>query len=269
MVVAGSHKYVSLARASLEVILTYRLSFLMNVIGTVFYVIAMFYLWRTIFGGNSAALGGFTWLEMKGYLLVAFLMNSLLTWYDEFMIGRGIREGEVASDLVRPLDFQTSRFAQAVGPVPTELATALLVAMAVAFAFGGVALPPDPVYAAVFVVSAALATLIKFGLIFCVAMGAFWTTGLYGLTTGRIAVQGVFSGALIPLAFFPDWLRAISAVLPFQGTVSTPALIYLGKVDGTAMLAMVAVQAAWAVGLIVLGRLIFRRAVRAVTIHGG
>jgi ABC-2 type transport system permease protein len=269
MTLAGTRKYVSLSRASLEVILAYRAGFAMNVIGTVFYVVAMFYLWQTIFAANNSGLGGFTWDEMKAYLLVGFLMNSLMTWYDEYFIGQGIREGEVAIDLIRPIDFQATRLAMAIGPIPTELAIALVVAVAVDLAFGGIALPPQPVYALVFLVSAALGTMIKFGLIFCVAMAAFWTTGLYGLTTGRIAVQSIFSGALIPLTFFPGWLQSIAAILPFQGTVSTPALIFLGKMDGPTMAVMLAIQAAWAVGLIILGRLIFRRAVKAVTIHGG
>ena len=63
--------------------------------------------------------------------------------------------------------------------------------------------------------------------------------------------------------------RAIAAVLPFQGMISTPALTYLGKLDGPTTALMLAVQAAWAVGLIVLGRLVWGRAVRVVTINGG
>ena len=84
-------KYNSLARTSLEITFVYRASFAVNMIGTVFYAVAMFYLWQTIFLGNPASLGGFTWPEMKAYLLVAFLLNSLLTWYQEWVMGEDIR----------------------------------------------------------------------------------------------------------------------------------------------------------------------------------
>ena len=262
-------KYSALARTSLEITFVYRASFAINLIGTVFYVVAMFYLWQTIFLSNPNSLGGFTWPEMKAYLLVAFLLNSLLTWYQEWVMGEDIRQGVVAVDLARPMDFQASRFARAVGPIPFEATSALVVAAIVAFIFGGIALPADPARLVLFLISAALATMIKFGIVYCVSMVAFWTTGTEGITVGRLAVQNIFSGALIPLVFFPDWLRAIAAVLPFQGLISTPALTYLGKLDGPTTALMLAVQAGWAVGLILLGRLVWRRAVRVVTINGG
>ena len=58
-------------------------------------------------------------------------------------------------------------------------------------------------------------------------------------------------------------------MLPFQGMISTPALTYLGKMDGPTTALMIGVQALWAIGLILLGRLVWRGAVRAVTINGG
>lgn len=262
-------KYSSLARTSLEITFVYRAGFAVNMIGTVFYVVAMFYLWQTIYLGNPGSLGGFTWPEMKAYLLVAFLLNSILTWYQEWVMGEDIRQGIVAVDLARPIDFQASRFARAIGPIPFEFTSALAVAAIVAFVFGGIALPADPARVGLFLVSAALATLIKFGIVYCISMTAFWTTGTNGITVSRTAVQNLFSGALIPLVFFPDWLRGIAAVLPFQSLISTPALTYLGKLDGPNTVLMLAVQVGWAVGLIVLGRLVWRRAVKAVTINGG
>jgi ABC-2 type transport system permease protein len=266
---SGSGKYLSMARTSLEITFVYRASFVLNMVGTIFYVVAMFYLWQTIFLGSPGALGGFTWPEMKAYLLVSFLLNSLMTWYNEWVMGMDIREGRVATDLARPIDFQASRFAAAVGPVPFEFCSAVAVGAVVATVFGGIAMPADPVHLVLFLVSAGLATLIKFGIIYCVSMTAFWTTGTDGITVGRIAVQNIFSGALIPLVFFPGWLQSVAAILPFQGMISTPALTYLGRLDAPTTALMIGLQAAWAIGLILLGRLAWRGAVKAVTINGG
>jgi ABC-2 type transport system permease protein len=265
----GLNKYFSIAKASLEVIFVYRAGFAFNMIGTVFYVVAMFYLWQTIFLGKPGNLGGFTWPEMKAYLIVAFILNSTMTWFDEWQMGADIREGRVATDLARPIDFQLKRFAEATGPVPFELVSALGIGAVVAVVFGGIALPADPVHLALFIVSAALATLLKFAIIYCVSMVAFWTTGMEGVSNGRMAVQNIFSGALIPLVFFPDWLRGFASVLPFQGMISTPALTYLGAMDGPTTAFMIGTQAVWVVGLMLFGRLLWRSAIKAVTINGG
>jgi len=64
-------------------------------------------------------------------------------------------------------------------------------------------------------------------------------------------------------------LRAIASVLPFQSMVSTPALTYLGTMDGPTTALMIGIQVAWAVALLLLGRLVWRSAVKAVTINGG
>jgi ABC-2 type transport system permease protein len=79
----------------------------------------------------------------------------------------------------------------------------------------------------------------------------------------------VLSGSLVPLALMPSWLRATAAVLPFASLTSTPALIYLGKVGGTAAVSLVGIQAFWAAALWLLGHSVFRAASRQVTIHGG
>ena len=262
-------KYLSLARTSLEIIFVYRAGFVINQIGSVFYVVAMFYLWQVIFLGKEGNLGGFTWPQMKAYLLVAFLLNSTMTWFDEWSMGQDIREGRVATDLARPVDFQAKRFAEAIGPVPFEITSALCIGAIVAFVFGGIAFPSDPLHLALFILSAALATLLKFAIIYCVSMIAFWTTGMNGVQNARFAIQNIFSGALIPLVFFPEWLRAIASVLPFQSMISTPALIYLGTMDGPTTALMIGIQASWAVALLLFGRLLWRSAVKAVTINGG
>ena len=137
-------KYFAIARASLDVVFVYRAGFALNMFGTVFYVVAMFYLWQTIFLGRPGALGVFSWSQMKAYLLVAFLTNSLMTWFDEGDMGRDVRMGRIATDLARPIDFQGKRLAEAAGPLPVELSSALLIGAVVIFAFGGMAAPPDP-----------------------------------------------------------------------------------------------------------------------------
>jgi ABC-2 type transport system permease protein len=262
-------KYVALARTALEVVFTYRAGFALNMFGTVFYVVAMFYLWQTIFLGKAGALGVYTWPEMKAYLFISFLMNSLMSWFDESVMARDVRMGRIATDLARPLDFQAKRFAEAIGPFPVELLSALAVGAVVIFVFGGISLPADPAHLALFVVSAALAWLLKFTIIYCVSMLAFWTTGMTGIRVGRVAVMNLFSGALIPLAFLPEWLRATASWMPFQGLVSTPALTYLGKGTASAALPMIGIQAIWAVALLLVGRRIWGSAVKAVTVHGG
>ncbi|MFD0596026.1 hypothetical protein ACFQZ4_30165 [Catellatospora coxensis] len=48
-----------------------------------------------------------------------------------------------------------------------------------------------------------------------------------------------------------------------------PAALYLGQATGWAALKLLAIQAAWVLALWWGARLIWRRALRALTVHGG
>jgi ABC-2 type transport system permease protein len=102
-----------------------------------------------------------------------------------------------------------------------------------------------------------------------VALLCFWTTNGVGLLWGQIAVMNVLSGALIPLALFPDWLRPAVLALPFQAVVHTPVAIYLGDLTGEALLWALGGQRFWVVALWWLARLLWIPASRALTVQGG
>ena len=257
--------YVGLARVALRSLMAYQASFIFGLLASVFGALAMFYLWHAVLDGGRAA-GGFTWPQMKAYLLVTFVAGSLVSAYSDYRMAGRIYQGDVAMDLVRPVDYQRSRFAEACGFVIFEAGTALAVAAVAALAFGGI---PAPASVPLFLLSGALVFPLRFALVYASGLITFWTQHYVGVQAARIALVTFMSGSLVPLVFFPDWLRVTASVLPFAGMAATPALIYVGRLTGVAAVGAVAVQAAWAVGLWVLARMVWRRAVRKLTVHGG
>jgi ABC-2 type transport system permease protein len=78
-----------------------------------------------------------------------------------------------------------------------------------------------------------------------------------------------FSGSVIPLPMFPDWMQGALAVLPFRGLMDTPFRIYLGILSGqTAFLALLH-QLVWTAALVLLGRWVLGRGVRRLVVQGG
>jgi ABC-2 type transport system permease protein len=74
---------------------------------------------------------------------------------------------------------------------------------------------------------------------------------------------------MIPLIYLPGWLSTVAEWSPFAGLVSTPALIFIGRVDGRHGLVLLAVQLVWVIVLWFGARLIWRSALRQLTVHGG
>jgi ABC-2 type transport system permease protein len=252
--------YASIVRLSARTGLAYRASFVLGMGGLVFQLLAMIAIWRALIASGAPL--GFTHPQMTAYLLVAFTTTTLMGSVGDYTMAERIRSGEVATDLVRPIDYQAARFAECFGMVGLEVAMIAVVGTAVVALAGPVAGPADPV---LFAVSLLLVIPIKFGIVYLSSLLCFWTQNYMGVTWARDAIGSLFSGALVPLAFFPGWFQGLAAALPFASIVSTPALVYLGRAGVTAIL----VQAAWGLGLLLVGRLAWRGAVKQLTVHGG
>ena len=93
------------------------------------------------------------------------------------------------------------------------------------------------------------------------------TTAGSGSSRSRFAL--LFSGFIIPLPFFPDWLEAVARVLPFAAIVQIPVDVFLEQVSGAEIAVSLVFQAAWAAILLGLAQFVLGSAIRRVVIQGG
>jgi len=110
---------------------------------------------------------------------------------------------------------------------------------------------------------------LKFLIVYVSTLACFWTQNYMGVQWARLAVVNLLSGALIPLVYLPHWLATAAQWSPFAGLTSTPALIFLGRVDVRDGLVLVFVQLAWVLVLWFGARLVWRKALRRLTVNGG
>jgi ABC-2 type transport system permease protein len=264
--VARSRPYRAIARATLRSVLAFRLQFGLSLLSVLFQLVAMLTVWHALLATRTVP--GFSWPQMEVYLLVGFSSGSLVSTLSDFRISYKIRTGQVALDLVKPVDYQGARLAETAGSLVTELASICIV-WAVMFAFGlRISLPPTR-YLALFAVSFALIGLLKFSVVYLTGLLCFWTQNYVGLQWARLAVTSLLSGAVVPLSLLPHWLGTTAQWLPFAGMSSTPGLILIGDAAGWYAVRLVLVQLAWAVALWLVARLAWRGALRQLTIHGG
>ena len=184
-------------------------------------------------------------------------------------VSQAIRTGDIGIDLLRPADFQARLLAESAGAFAVETLLVSLPAYLLARLAFGIAAPASPLAALGFAVSLLGAFLLAFALNFLVIVLAFWTTSTFGLVYARKAIVDVLAGAIIPLAFFPGWLRDLALALPFRGIAYTPLSIYLGTIAGGALWGSLLAQFGWAVALIALTRLLWLRALGRLVVQGG
>ena len=98
---------------------------------------------------------------------------------------------------------------------------------------------------------------------------SFWLISMGPLSSLKICIIRMLSGSIIPLWFFPEWLRNILAFLPFQYIYQLPLSIYIGKLTEQETIFQIGVQLVWLLILYGLYRLMQKKVLTNVMVQGG
>ncbi len=225
------------------------------------------YFWRAIYAGTST-LGGLNLKQTINYILLAQILMPIVETRLIFEFGFLIRHGGIANALLRPLDFQGHYYVETMASLAI-FAIQRLPLLVIAWLFFGLQLPTDLITWCVFLISLTLGASILFLFDWIFASFAFYSTETWGLSVVRVGVATFFSGALIPLTMMPTWLQDIAAALPFAQTIFVPVSFLSGITPIASAPQVWLVQFAWLVGLLLVSRWVFSRAVRQITVQGG
>lgn len=260
--------YVTLALIALQRAVAYRMTLFFNLATGLIWVIVLYYLWRTVYA-STTEMGNFDWQAMRTYIVVSYAVNSLLSYGSVSRMAWYVRTGQVATELLRPLDYLLTQLAQSVGAAIIEGCFGSAIALFLGIFLLHISPPISLAAAFFFLISVALGYLIKFLVSFMAALLCFWTIEGQGIVWGQIAIINLFSGSLIPLNLLPSGLQTLVLALPFQGILFTPVSIYLGRLQGAMLGWALLGQLGWVILLWVFAQLLWRPATRALEFQGG
>jgi ABC-2 type transport system permease protein len=259
--------YGAFAAISTKRVMAYPLGFWIRLVVLFIMMAVTVYFWRGVYFGQ-ATLGGLNLRQTLNYMMLAQIVFPLLQASLIGRFGSLLREGQLAIELLRPADFQLQNFAEQ--QIGTWIALVQqLPLFGVAWLLFGLELPADPKVWIAFTVSLFLgqAILLFFDWIF--ACLAFYTTDVTGFDIVRYAVTDILSGRLVPLAMMPGWLQAVAYSFPFAQAISVPVSLLSGIIPLTDLPRIWLIQVIWLIGLAGVSRLVFRIAIRKVTVQGG
>ncbi len=260
-------RYTSLMRGIFMTRLAYRFVLVCAFVTNLAFIILLYFLWKTIYG-SSETLHGLTFNQTFIQLTLATAILGVIQGSSNRIAGQ-IRSGSIVLDLVRPLDFQIRMLAENIGSVLFALVSNTLPCTVIVIILARGDLPLG-INLPVFVVSFVAAYLLNFTLEFFIGSLAFYTQSMWGLMASKEIITRFLSGALIPLAFFPQAFQSILLVLPFQAIVYTPLQILTNaSLTPADYMRMLGIQLAWMIVLLIATRLFFRHAIKQLTINGG
>jgi ABC-2 type transport system permease protein len=205
---------------------------------------------------------------MITYAVVATMLNSYSTGIGK-NLSDNVRSGNLAIELMKPYDILNKLVSIDIGQKITSTIRETVPMLIIAYFFLHIHLPSTLSVFFLFLCSTFIGILIGAQLDIIIGVCAFWLKNTFGLRMMKGAVVTLFTGALIPISLFPDWLKTTCRYLPFQSMVYIPISIYLGNLNVMDAIQAILIQVLWLFIVVILIRLLWTFALRKVTIYGG
>lgn len=259
--------YWEIALSQIKLDSSYFIVFWSRVVSSVIRLMIIYYFWTAVYE-NKSQIKGMPLDIMLTYIFIATLLVSFVFGGGTQLAGK-IKDGSIAIELMRPYDPVKKILALDLGNKVTVFFRDALPIIIIAYVFIDINNPENFITFLYFVVSGILGVTI--GKFFDLIMGicAFWTTNDWGLRLLKGAIINFFSGALIPITFFPEWLYQWAGYLPFSSMIYIPSAIYTGSIVGKEMYLAIAMQFMWVAVLYLVAKCLWMLAIRKITIFGG
>jgi ABC-2 type transport system permease protein len=259
--------FLAIARMAFFQQAFYRFELVFNALRAVVFVVVISAVWRAVYQSRPA-LAGFSLDQLVFYTCTAALLVLLFEVNVEREIGDRLRSGNLALQLLKPVNYFLYGFAEGAGTLAytaafSVLPTFLVLALLLDFP------PVDRAALAAAAVMVGLGFALFFAFCHITALTTFFTVEVWGVEYMRMVLVRFLAGGIVPLALFPEALQRIVLWLPFPYMIYYPTLALTGALEPTLLPRVLGLQIGWLAALLAVNALYWKAIVRRVTIHGG
>jgi ABC-2 type transport system permease protein len=260
--------YIEYLRISFLSLLAYRANYFLGVINYVIHVGVYYFIYKALYssGGN---INNYTMSDMVTYVAIGWISKSLYLNYMDHDIAGDVRNGAIAVDLIKPVDYQFLNYARGLGQSLFRLlffTPPIIIATFLLYPVHG---PSSLFNLFLFCISTVLSIFLYVGLNFFIGLIAVYTISIEGILYPKNMIIELFSGLLVPIDWFPQSFQYISSFLPFKYIAFVPISLYLGRVDMSLAIRALLIQLIWVILLFTAGRILWFMCRKKITIHGG
>lgn len=214
----------------------------------------------------GASVAGFTARQTVTYVWLGQALIAPVMIWGWWEIIMTIRTGAVVTDMLKPISYFGFWLSRDIGRAVGHAVLRGIPTMAIGATVHDLAYPGSPWLWLVFPISVALAVVVSFCFRFMMNLWGFWVLDYRGIAGVSVIVVGVFSGHLLPLAWYPDPVHEVLNLLPFRAIIMLPIEIWLGQVGIAEGLGL---QAFWVLGMGLAALWLQSIAERKLVVQGG
>ncbi len=247
----------------------FRFDYLVNTLFSFFYIVLKVYLWKGLYGISGEAVSGIALNDMLVYSILSSFTAGITKTTVMNDLNESVLSGSISSNLLLPIGLKKYLFLHSVtknifltlyGIIPSVLAAML---------FFGFHAEISPVNLVLYVLSVIMGTLINFLYNFLFGSSVIWFRNSFFLNNINSVLLNLFSGALVPLWFFPEPMKILSVFLPFRYIVFEPIAVLLNTKSAAETAYVFAMQLFWLVFLFCAATAVWNRGRNKIMIQGG
>ena len=248
--------------------LAYKFDVYGNIIMQTIIMIATAFFWKALFK-NAESMGGVSVDTMLTYTVISSMISVVLITNVEWRITDSVQTGAIAIDLMRPVNIFLVFFAENLGSVTALFFQNLLPIFIIGSLFIKLPVPRSAYEFMLFLISLVLAFFINWYLSVIFGMFSFKVIEMSALIQVKKHLVRLLSGSMIPLWFFPNWLRSVLEILPFPYIYQLPLSIYVGHYTSESLVRGLIIQILWVMVLFLIETRLEKQAIKHVMVQGG
>jgi len=267
----------TILRISIQERIIYRGDFMLGTLMRFLPIVTQIFLWGAVFsalpttGNAEGRIVGYSYHDMVAYYLLTMLSRAFSSMPGLASgITREIREGTIKRFIVQPIGLLEYLFFYRLAHKLTYYAVAIIPFAVVFYLCRGFfnETPHGCVWVG-YIASLILAFLLGFFLEATLGLLGFWFLEVSSFLFIYMLLSFFFSGHMFPIDMLPEPMASLVKLIPLQYLAYFPAAVFLGKVQGTALVTGLLIQAAWVVVFAFLARLTLQRGLRHYSGFGG
>lgn len=259
--------YIEFAKKKFMVNMAYRFENITGLFSTCLQVFVNWCLYRALYGKNTVY-DGITFSMLITNFIISFVIGNAFA-IDDFFLQSKVRDGSIANEFLRPINFKGRILAESLGESAFALIFQGVPALIITKWVFGMESPKDLSAFLLFIASIVFGYLILWCISFIVQVTSFWIINVWSVATIKNVLIDVLAGVFLPLWFLPDALRTFISFTPFESIYFSPIQLYLGRVEASEILLIFARQIFWIAILYAIGEILWRKGQKKLIVQGG
>lgn len=260
--------YLAILNARVRMLLQYRAAALAGVGTQLFWGLIRAMIFYAFYRSSSGP-QPMAYDDVVTYVWLGQALLLLLPFQIDMEIRTMVHSGNIAYELIRPLDLYTFWFFRGLAGRTAPVFLRSVPLAAVAMPFLGMAPPASWEAAGAFALAILGAVILSTSFAVLMTITLLWTVSSEGVNGIMGPAVWLLSGSIVPLPLYPQWAQEILNVLPFRGLADIPFRLYLGHLPPDIVPGLLLHQLLWSAALIALGRFILSRGTRRLVVQGG